>query len=376
MTFKHVLSLFWALAVVAQAAEKIDLTYPPPGTRAPIIDQAQGERNSGALLSAEEARVRAKRYGQGHVIINPDFTVSVPAPVSSPPKPAASPEAKRYRAVARAAPVPAPAPPTGQKALLWKIEDQRAKPSHLFGTAHLEDPRILNLPPVVKDTLKRSRSFTTEVLFDEINPQDFSTAMIFTDGRSLEGVAGKELSDRAAELLKARGMPKRITTLMKPWAAAVTLSTPKPETGVFLDMSLYLTAKNQGKAVYGLETVEEQFSALDDIPMADQVYLLRASVQNYPRIPAMVEKMIERYLARDLPGLLSLARKYGPKDKRIVDAFMKKLIDDRNQRMVERMLPRLKEGGAFIAIGALHLPGKNGVLQILKERGYRVTAVY
>jgi len=176
--------------------------------------------------------------------------------------------------------------------------------------------------------------------------------------------------------LMSRGMPKRITTLMKPWAAAVTLSTPKPETGVFLDMSLYLTAKNQGKAVYGLETVEEQFSALDDIPMADQVYLLRASVQNYPRIPAMVEETIERYLARDLPGLLSLARKYGPKDKRIVDAFMKKLIDDRNQRMVERMLPRLKEGGAFIAIGALHLPGKNGVLQILKERGYQVTAVY
>ena len=53
-----------------------------------------------------------------------------------------------------------------------------------------------------------------------------------------------------------------------------------------------------------------------------------------------------------------------------------RLLDERNARMVERMAPRLTEGDAFIAVGALHLPGERGILNLLAERGYRIFRVY
>ena len=64
------------------------------------------------------------------------------------------------------------------------------------------------------------------------------------------------------------------------------------------------------------------------------------------------------------------------RDVFVVQAFTEQLIDDRNDHMVERMLPRLAEGKAFIAVGALHLPGERGILKQLEDQGYRVTRVY
>ena len=60
----------------------------------------------------------------------------------------------------------------------------------------------------------------------------------------------------------------------------------------------------------------------------------------------------------------------------LTEIFQKRLIIDRNQRMVERMHKRLEEGNAFIAVGALHLPGEKGILRLLEHRGYRVRSIY
>jgi uncharacterized protein YbaP (TraB family) len=65
-----------------------------------------------------------------------------------------------------------------------------------------------------------------------------------------------------------------------------------------------------------------------------------------------------------------------PQEQKSAEAFLRRLIDDRNVQMVERMLPRLQRGSTFIAIGALHLPGEKGILQLLAEKGYTVSVVY
>jgi hypothetical protein len=86
--------------------------------------------------------------------------------------------------------------------------------------------------------------------------------------------------------------------------------------------------------------------------------------------------MLDAYLDRDLEGLVLLQQQYMYADSDIDDRFMLELVDKRNLRMVRRMQDVLAQGNAFIAIGALHLPGENGVLHLLEQQGFTVTPVY
>ena len=136
-------------------------------------------------------------------------------------------------------------------------------------------------------------------------------------------------------------------------------------------------ALQQGKPVYGLESIEAQIAVFDQLPVPEQVMLLRDTLDLLPRLEDIYEEVTAAYLRRDLAHLLGLQdRLIAPSSRGVYRDFMRRLLDDRNTRMVEGMEPRLAEGNAFIAVGALHLPGSNGVLHLLEQRGYRVRSIY
>ena len=91
----------------------------------------------------------------------------------------------------------------------------------------------------------------------------------------------------------------------------------------------------------------------------------------------MFEKLRGAYLDRQPARMFELmqAQQTGS-DPELVETFTERLLDARNDRMVERMQERLAEGGAFIAVGALHLPGESGILKQLEGLGYRLTRLY
>ncbi len=372
------------LNIAAVAAEETDLSYPPPGASAPLVDRAKGESNAGSVLTPAEARERARLYRQGHLIIDADFNLIQPAPPAPPAeKPAAEPTPSATTPPPPEAPEAKVNPRDGvalsaatQKGLLWKLERAGKPASFLFGTIHVEDPRVTRLPRKVKQAFDASRSYTMEALLDQPEQAPLAMGMLFSDGRDLETVAGRELYAQTARLLADYGIPARAANAMKPWAAMLTLSYPKPKTGLFLDKSLYLAAKEKGKTVHGLETLAEQIAVFDELPMDDQVTLLRETVTNTKELPRMFEDMTKAYLARDLTRLSAIADEYRPKDARLAREFMQRLLKDRNGHMLERMLPRLEEGHAFVAVGALHLAGPDGLLAQLKNRGYRVSPIY
>jgi uncharacterized protein YbaP (TraB family) len=197
------------------------------------------------------------------------------------------------------------------------------------------------------------------------------------DGRSLPDVIGRSLYEQVAAVIATRGIPELVLNHMKPWAAAVTLSTPAPETGRVLDLMLYQDAVQQGKAVYGLETIQEQLQVFDTMPEAGQIALLRDAVDHFPELDAMQVELLAAYKQRDLGALLAIYEaSMQAGDQRLAEDFQRRLIDDRNQLMVERMQPYLQQGKAFIAVGALHLPGRSGLLAMLEQRGYRIRRVY
>jgi hypothetical protein len=263
------------------------------------------------------------------------------------------------------------------KGLLWKIEKTGVMPSYLFGTIHSDDPRVTALPDAVATAFDNSHSFTMEALIDSSSSiLEMAEAMFFNDTRTLAGVLGKELYMRTIQAMHQHGLPVEGIEKQKPWVVIMALSMPQPKTGQFLDLMLKTRATLRDKPVYGLESVKEQIAVFDDLPMEEQITLLKETLGAQDKIEAQFEELTRAYLQRDLMGLMEITEEHNPKPDALAERFMDRLLAQRNVRMAERLTPRLKEGNAFIAVGAAHLPGPQGLLNLLEKVGYRVTSIY
>lgn len=260
--------------------------------------------------------------------------------------------------------------------LLWKVERPGDAPSYVFGTMHSTDVRVLSLPAAVRAALARSRSLTLEVDLNADTVERMRAAMRYRDGRELASVVGEALYRRCVRLMEEYGVGEARVRHMKPWAVLLTLSMPRPEGREFLDLRLYRQARQAGKPVYGLERGEEQVGYFEDMSRADQIALLRETVENHASLPRMFDELVRAYLAHDLAALSAINARYlEADDPALARRFMERLVYGRNRLMVRRMQPRLREGQAFIAVGALHLPGRDGILHLLEQRGYRVSPI-
>jgi uncharacterized protein YbaP (TraB family) len=202
-------------------------------------------------------------------------------------------------------------------------------------------------------------------------------AMFFSeqDGKTLKQLLGDELYQETVRAVGTKNSGG--INHMKPWAVMMLLSTPKKEgRGLFLDMLLQSRAIREGKANYGLETMEEQIGVFNGMSLEDQVTMLRDAVKDAHLTRGALDALTHAYLQRDLNALVRLSEQFKGSNPRAHDELMKRLLTERNHTMARRMPERLKEGNAFIAVGALHLPGEDGLLQLLSKAGYRVTRVY
>lgn len=262
--------------------------------------------------------------------------------------------------------------------LLWRIEKAGNPPAYVFGTVHVDDPRVTALPPEVTRHFDAAREFTMEVKFDPGMLKTLIGRMLYTDGRSLPQVAGERLFTRVLAAAAPLGLPPEALRLFRPWAVTMLLIVPPPQHGDVLDVALMKRAQQQGKPVHELETVDEQLALFENLAESDQLLMLRHTVDNLDQMRTMMNELVQAWLARDLAALVRISDRDGTNDpevRRFNARFKKDLIDDRNTRMVQRLPPRLAAGG-FIAIGALHLPGARGVLAQLAALGYVVTREY
>lgn len=261
--------------------------------------------------------------------------------------------------------------------LLWAVSRAGVEPAYLFGTIHSEDPAVLQLAKPVQQAFDTAQSVVLEMLLDKEAMVYSSTAMLMLDGRSLSDIIGQPLFRQASTAIQSRGIPEVVLERMQPWAAAVTLSMPAPKTGQVLDAMLYQNALQQGKQVYGLETAREQLNMFESMSESDQIILLQDAVENFPDIDAIHAELLAAYRQRDLDGLMAISEASMQQgDQRLADDFQQRLVVDRNHRMADRMRQYLQQGNAFVAVGALHLPGEEGLLNLLEQQGYTVRRVY
>ena len=264
-----------------------------------------------------------------------------------------------------------------EQGLLWRIEHSGKTVGHLLGTLHLPDERLLKFPPAVLSAFQGADQVATEIAMDAINIQKLLLAMSYTDGRTLEGVAGKKLYGAVSGLLAKIGLPDPAVQRMKPWAAMTMLIMPPRTDALPMDLVFYQAAAQAGKNQAALETIEEQVAVFEAEPVKTQLLMLEEVVNNHAQVAALTQRMVEAYLQRDLAALEALADNEelltSAESRRIHRAMRARMIERRNVVMARRIEPLFERGNTFVAVGALHLPGANGLLAHLQRRGYRVT---
>lgn len=265
--------------------------------------------------------------------------------------------------------------------LLWRIEpvdkNISIRNSYIFGTIHLDDEQVMNIPDGLLHRLIAADVLMLELELNDNGSVDMLRKMLFTDGRNLTQVIGEQSFKDVSKALSASGnqLPLDVLTLLKPWAAMLLLIKPENNSGTFLDKKLAILARSAGVRVEGLETVNEQLSVFDDIALNDQISLLHSTMETLHEKDQAYQEMLDAYLRGDLEELVTLSDSQLPKDQRLADMINHKLITERNQLMFNRMQNRLQAGNSFIAIGALHLAGEQGLLEKLRAAGYRLTRV-
>ena len=143
-----------------------------------------------------------------------------------------------------------------------------------------------------------------------------------------------------------------------------------------LDHWLEERARETGKAVTGLETLDEQLDVFNGMPLEDQAALLKDRLDDYDNSYSYYTTR-QLYLDGDTAMSYSIwQRTLGRLEPGLAARYAERFLNRRNVIMVERMQPLLRDGSTFVSVGALHLPGEEGVLALLEREGYTVTRLY
>lgn len=266
------------------------------------------------------------------------------------------------------------------KGLLWRVSKVGTAPSYVFGTIHLADPRVLELPDLVSRALARSKRYYTESFQGEREAMRFFEAGQFEDGSRLEPLIGAEAYAKVAGMLRERQVPEEVIARLKPWAALANVTvTPEDYEKVTLDQKLVELARARKLRVVGLEGIEEQISVFDRIPLDTQVELLKHALDHRDELAAMIEPAIRAWMNRDLAGIHLASYRAAERYPEVAGHYrilFERVVENRSIVMAHRLFAPLREGGAFIAVGANHLYGARGMLALIEKQGYRVERVY
>jgi hypothetical protein len=285
--------------------------------------------------------------------------------------------------VALVLPVAAKEPRVHGQGRLFMVAAKGIVPSYVFATMHATDPDVLRLPTPIARAFGGSTRLVLELVFTPEVEARLGESMLLTDGRRLSEIVGAELYSKLLRRAALYGIPAEHANRFRPWAAALIFSIPLEEMDrkaagtIMLDRALQQSADARGVPVYGLETLDEQVAAFGDMSERDQVESLRLAIALNPELAVLFAEMKQAYLAGDLDRLHAMSvTMFSGRDAALGALFEKRFIDFRNERMVNRLALHVKRGGAFVAVGALHLSGEKGILKLLENRGYTVTKSY
>lgn len=275
--------------------------------------------------------------------------------------------------------------------LLWRIDAAGVAPSYLYGAIHSTDDSVLKIARRAAGQIDGAKVVATELggPLDSIEKANVAAKMmakaIDRDHDTFDGVVVAADREPIEKLLAGRGYPAEMTHHLKLWLLAILSSVPSCETerearGLpEVDQFLAQTAVDRGVKVLALETPEEQLDALSAIRPEEAAALLALAARDPGANDDVYATLLQLYRegrpAEILP-MTDVAGDMSAAERAAQDGFTRSLLAGRNAVMAARAAPLIRAGGAFIAVGALHLSGKEGLVERFRAEGYKVTKVW
>lgn len=264
---------------------------------------------------------------------------------------------------------------TSNNTLLWEISGKGlSSPSYLFGTMHILCSSDARLSPNMKQVIRDCNQVYFEIDMD--NMQEMMGAMKFlrmNDGAKISDLITPEEYDRVKTYFEKNKskLPFGMMNRFKPYFVSSLIGEQLmscKETSV-MESLIMDEAKPYKKDVKGLETTEFQASIFDSIPYKKQARDLVSYIDSVDHYKAITAQMVDVYLKQDLGKLDKLMKQSDVG----MDEYMDIMLYARNRKWVSQIPDIMKEGGTTLfAVGAGHLPGDEGVINLLKKAGYSV----
>jgi uncharacterized protein len=265
-----------------------------------------------------------------------------------------------------------------ENSVFWQVSGKDLQqPSYLFGTFHLMGARYIDSLTRVMDKFSESKTLVGELLLDSTMTVKMMVAARLHE-TTLDKLLGPDDYQKTATWLKElSGYDLKIFNGMNPMTIQIFLMTMLQQkhfpligsADVPMDLYLQQRGKKEGKKLVGLESFEVQVNALfNQFSIQRQAEMLMEFVNEKEKAKEELIQMNKSYRSGDLGKLEELLA-----EQTYSEQEAKVMLDDRNKTWMEQLPSLMKEQPTFIAVGALHLSGKNGLIHLLREAGYIVT---
>ena len=269
---------------------------------------------------------------------------------------------------------------------LWEVK-KGEQTFYLFGTMHLGDPKLQMLPFSLKTAIDKSDEVRTEIPMDASLQMKSVTLMMRSDNKSLHEIIPRTLYKRTEKYIQHINPQMNLVPFdkMKVWALSTVTAMLENQLKYpmlqAIDAEIYSYAQSKGKVVGGIETIEEQISAMDMFSQKEQIMGLESTLDYLEQNSDFMEEMKSLYMQGDeekmmsfIEGTMFKIEKY----KSFEEKFMKILLYDRNIRMAKRIESLVKKDPLkryLFAFGVMHFLGQKSVVEYLVHQGYSVSRV-
>ena len=263
------------------------------------------------------------------------------------------------------------------RSLLWEISGNGLeKPSYVFGTIHALCPEQFTVAESIKNRLAQTEQLSLEVDMDAPNfMAELMQSAVLPEGKTLSAMLSPEdYTLLANHLSKTMQLDLKMFDNLKPFMLQSLLLTQLTDCkAVSYEQRLIEIAHAQGKEVIGVETTREQLAAIDKLPQQMQTDMLIKTVKDMPAARESYLEMVKLYLAQDLDGLTSITKEDLTAEE--YKLYEETFLVARNIRWIPVMEREARAKPTFFAVGAGHLSGTKGVLELLRQKGYTVKPV-
>lgn len=262
-----------------------------------------------------------------------------------------------------------------EKSLLWEISGNGLdKPSYLYGTMHVGDKRAHEFTDSTMIAFKSAKAYAGELNMAEVDQLSLLNMMKLADGQKLHTLFTDEEWQSIVSYCqsKVHVNPNDFDDYNVFFIySLIAQGQFKNQKGQAVDMYFFNEARKSQKKLLGLEKPEEQIAAINSMKLDEQKKMVLDAVSGKGgNSDKDLKRMMKYYGKGDLEALLRFS-----KESDFSSDFEEALVTKRNHNMAERMAPLMRDQSTFVAVGALHLPGDEGVINLLRKAGYRVRAV-